>query len=188
MSAPTQVQAEAAALTPHAPSHWRTLAPLGNRKYRLLLLGQLISLVGDAFYSVALPWYMLTQGGGAANLGLVLTAYGIPMGAATLLGGWLSDKLRPRRVMLVSDFSRALIVGALAWLTFGAHMPLWGIAILTATLGLFDGMFMPASNAVIPDLLPEDQFQTANGLYFSLSRLAQMIGPALAGAAVSGVG
>lgn len=172
------------------------LAPLRHRDYCLLVAGQLISLIGDAFYAIALPWYMLTRGGGPASLGLVMTAYGVPMGIATLLGGWLSDKLRPRRVMLVSDCIRTFIVGGLAWLTFGGAAPVlqgpgapvWGIAICTAALGLFDGMFMPASNAIAPDLLPDEQLQAANGLSYSLARLAQMIGPAVAGAVVAGVG
>ncbi len=170
------------------------LAPLGFRDYRLLFAGQLISLIGDAFYAVALPWYMLTRGGGAASLGLVLTAYGVPLGAATLLGGWLSDRLRPRRVMLFSDFIRTFILLGLAWLTFGGgapflnSVPLWSIAAFTAALGLFDGMFTPASNAIAPDLLPDDQLQAANGLFYAMARFVQMTGPAFAGAVVASVG
>jgi predicted MFS family arabinose efflux permease len=160
-------------------------APLRYRDYRLLFLGQLISGLGDAFYAVALPWYMLTQGGGPANLGLALTAYGIPMGASTLLGGWLSDKLRARRVMLVSDFARIFVLVGLAWATFGVHAPLWQIAVLTAALGAFDGLFMPASQAIAPDILPDEQLQSANGLFYALMRLAQMVGPALAGLVVA---
>lgn len=170
-----------------APRRGGILGPLRYRDYRLLFLGQLISALGDSFYAVALPWYMLTQGGGAANLGLALTAYGVPMGAMSLVGGWLSDKLRARRVMLVSDFARIFVVGGLAWVTFGAHAPLWQIAALTATLGVFDGLFMPASMAVAPDLLPDDQLQAANGVYFGLMRLATMVGPALGGLVVSQV-
>jgi MFS family permease len=183
-------------VAPKARKRGGMFAPLGNRDYRLLFAGQLISLIGDAFYAVALPWYMLTQGGGAKNLGLVLTAYGVPLGAATLLGGWLSDKLRPRRVMLFSDFIRMLILAGMAWLTFGAAAPfavwgvppLWAIAAFAAALGFFDGMFIPASNAIAPDLLSGDQLQAANGLYYSLARLAQMIGPSIAGAAVANLG
>jgi MFS family permease len=173
------------------------LGPLRYNDYRLLFAGQLISFVGDAFYSVAMPWYMLKQGGGAANLGLVFTAYGVTLGAATLLGGWLSDKLRPRRVMLFSDFIRAFILAGLAWLTYGGGAPflsagqaapLWAIASFTAALGFFDGLFMPASSVIAPDLLPDDQLQAANGLYYALGRGAQLIGPTLAGATVSRFG
>ncbi|HEX8995387.1 MAG TPA: MFS transporter [Ktedonobacterales bacterium] len=161
------------------------LAPLGYREYRLLFIGQFVSSIGNTFYSVALPWYMLTQGGGAINLGLALTAYGVPLGATTLLGGWLSDKLRARRVMLIADAACAAVTGGLAWTTFGAHAPLWEIAALTATMGAFEGLFAPASQAIAPDLLPEDQLQAANGLFFALMRMAQMIGPSLAGLIVA---
>ncbi len=160
-------------------------APLRYRDYRLLFTGQLISSIGNTFYSVALPWYMLTQGGGPINLGLVLTAYGVPLGATTLLGGWLSDKLRARRVMLIADAACAVVTGGLAWATFGAHTPLWVIAALTAAMGAFSGLFAPASQAIAPDLLPENQLQAANGLFYALMRLAQMVGPALAGLVVA---
>jgi predicted MFS family arabinose efflux permease len=173
---------------PVAPRKRRSpamLAPLGYRDYRLLFIGQLISSIGNTFYSVALPWYMLTQGGGVINLGLVLTAYGAPLGVTTLLGGWLSDKLRARRVMLFSDAACAVVTGGLAWATFGAHAPLWVIAALTAAMGAFEGLFAPASQAIAPDLLPEHQLQAANGLFFALMRLAQMVGPSLAGVVVA---
>ncbi len=171
-----------------APRRWRApamLAPLGQRDYRLLFIGQLISSIGNTFYSVALPWYMLTQGGGPVNLGLVLTAYGAPLGVTTLLGGWLSDKLRARRVMMIADAACAIVTGGLAWATFGAHQPLWVIAALTAAMGAFEGLFAPASQAIAPDLLPDDQLQAANGLFFALMRLAQMLGPSLAGLVVA---
>ncbi len=186
---PTEALNDAPVATAEKPAKPRRnggmFAPLRYRDYRLLFVGQLISALGDAFYIVALPWYMLTQGGGPANLGLALTAYGIPMGVMTLAGGWLSDKLRARRVMLVSDFARIFVLAGLAWATFGVHAPLWQIAALTAALGAFDGLFMPASSAIAPDLLPEDQLQAANGLYFALMRLAQMVGPTLAGLVIA---
>lgn len=188
---------DAPEVAPEDRSRGGMLAPFGVRDFRLLFAGQLISLIGDAFYAVALPWYMLTQGGGAQNLGLVLTAYGVPMGAATLLGGWLSDKLRARRVMLFADFIRTFIMAGMAWLTFtggapllagGRVAPLWSVAALAAALGLFDGLFMPASNAVTPEVLPDDQLQAANGLTYAIARGAQMIGPAVAGATVTHLG
>jgi predicted MFS family arabinose efflux permease len=180
--------APTALTAPTAPRQWRgpaMLAPLGYRDYRLLFAGQLISSIGNTFYSVALPWYMLTQGGGPVNLGLVLTAYGAPLGVTTLLGGWLSDKLRARRVMLIADAACAVVTGGLAWATFGAHASLWVIAALTAAMGAFEGLFAPASQAIAPDLLPESQLQAANGLFFALMRLAQMVGPSLAGLVVA---
>src|SRR5438309_3654540 len=86
-------------------------APLKARNFRLLFGGQLISTIGDAFYAVALPWLVLTNGGSAQELGIILSAYGIPRVGSVLLGGVLSDRLRPRRVMLLADAVRAVLVG-----------------------------------------------------------------------------
>src|SRR6266567_8488200 len=89
-----------------------TLAPLRVRDFRLLFGGQMISTIGDMFYAVALPWLMLSSGRSPQELGIVLAAYGVPRVATLLLGGLLSDRLRPRRVMLLADLMRALSVGA----------------------------------------------------------------------------
>src|SRR5258707_6831114 len=88
--------------------------PLKVRNFQLLFGGQTISVIGDALYLVALPWLILTTGGSAEVLGIVLAAYGIPRAGCMLVGGWLSDRLRPRRVMLLADAARLLLVGLLA--------------------------------------------------------------------------
>ncbi len=77
-------------------------SPLNVRNFTLLFGGQTISVIGDALYLVALPWLVLTTGGSAQELGIVLAAYGIPRALSMLVGGWLSDRLRPRRVMLIA--------------------------------------------------------------------------------------
>lgn len=93
--------------------------PLRVRNFALLFGGQTISVMGDVLYLVALPWLVLTTGGSAQELGIVLATYGIPRALSMLLGGWLSDRLRPRRVMLVADAVRMLLVGLLAALALG---------------------------------------------------------------------
>ncbi len=92
----------------------RGLAPLRHRRFRLLVAGQLTSNVGDAFYAVALPWYVLATHGGALLLGTVLAAYGIPRTALLLVGGQLSDRWRPWTVMMATDAFRTVGAGALA--------------------------------------------------------------------------
>ncbi len=79
------------------------LAPLRVRDYRLLFSGQLISTIGDAFYAVALPWLVLTNGGNAQELGIILSAYGIPRIGSVLLGGVLSDWRSDSRYVAIWD-------------------------------------------------------------------------------------
>jgi MFS family permease len=172
-------------------SHWQPihfltnlLVPLHYRDFRLLFSGQLISIIGDNFYEVALPWLVLSKGGNAQDLGIVLVAYGIPRVSTVLVGGWLSDRLRPRRIMLSADCARMLLVGALAALAVWGHPAIWQICALVAPLGLFAGLFIPASWAMTPDVLPDDALQAGNSLNFSWVQLANLAGPVIGGLVV----
>src|SRR5258708_12807219 len=78
------------------------MRPFKVRNFNLLFAGQTISIIGNALYAVALPWLILTTGGNAQELGIVLAAYGIPLAVSMLAGGWLSDRLRPRRGLFVA--------------------------------------------------------------------------------------
>lgn len=161
------------------------LGPLRVRNYRLLFGGQAISTIGDAFYAVALPWLVLTNGGNAQELGIVLTAYGLPRIGTVLLGGVLSDMLRPRRVMLLADSVRAVFVGALALLALRGHPSLWQLLVIAVPLGTFEGLFLPASFAMLPEVLQDEDLQAGNALNFSSIQLANLVGSGLAGIVVA---
>jgi MFS family permease len=161
------------------------LAPLRVRDYSLLFSGQLISIIGDAFYSVALPWFMLSGGGGAQALGFLLTAYGVPRAGCILLGGPLSDRLRPRRLMLLSDIMRALLMGIFALLVLAGHPQFWLLCVLAALLGGFTGFFTPAAWSITPDLLSDVDLQAGNALTTGMTQTALMIGSSIAGFVVS---
>ncbi len=159
--------------------------PLRYRDFRLLFSGQLISVIGDQFFAVALPWFVLTAGGSPQDLGLILSAYGIPRVATVLLGGMLADRWRPRRVMLLADAARTVVVGALAALALFGHPDFQQIGALAIALGIFDGFFIPAGWAVVPDVLPEEALQAGNSLSFSWTQLANLAGPSIAGVVVT---
>ena len=161
------------------------LAPLRVRDFRLLFVGQMISTVGDMFYAVALPWLMLSSGHTPQELGIVLATYGVPRVGTLLLGGLLSDWLRPRRVMLLADIMRALLVGVLAVLVFTGRTSVLPLCAVAAPLGAFAGLFLPAYYAVLPEILGADALQAGNALNTSSLQLALLIGSGLAGLVVS---
>jgi MFS family permease len=159
--------------------------PFKVRNFNLLFSGQMISVIGDALYAVALPWLILNNGGNAQELGVVLAAYGIPRAASMLLGGWLSDRLRPRRLMLIADIVRALLMGILAALALWGHPTVWQLCAVAVPLGALGGAFMPASMAIAPELLKDDDLQASNALIFSSMQGATLVGSALAGVVVA---
>jgi MFS family permease len=161
------------------------LAPLRVRDFCLLFVGQMISTIGDMFYAVALPWLMLSSGHTPQELGVVLATYGVPRVGTLLLGGLLSDWLRPRRVMLLADIMRALLVGVLAVLVFTGRTGVLPLCAVAAPLGAFAGLFLPAYYAVLPEILGADALQAGNALNTSSLQLALLIGSGLAGLVVS---
>lgn len=159
--------------------------PLKVRNFNLLFGGQTISVIGDALYTVALPWLVLTTGGSAEELGTVLAAYGIPRALSMLAGGWLSDRLRPRRVMLIADAVRLLLVGLLAVIAMGGHPTLFQLCAIAVPLGAFGGAFLPASQSILPETLSTDELQAGNGLMQASRQGANLIGAAVAGVIVA---
>ena len=160
-------------------------SPLKVHNFTLLFGGQTISTLGDALYVVALPWLILTTGGSPQELGLVLTAYGIPLAASMLVGGWLSDYLRPRLVMLLADTVRLLLLAILAMLALLGHPTLWQFCVIAVPLGALKGVFMPASMAMVPETLSQDDLQAGNGLMMASMQGSNLVGSALAGVVVA---
>src|SRR5579875_2004655 len=161
------------------------LQPFKVRNFCLLFGGQTVSTIGDALYAVALPWLILSNGGSAQEIGVVLAAYGIPRVGCVLLGGWLSDRLRPRWLMLIADAIRAVLVGILAGLALHGHPALWQLCAVAFPLGACMGLFLPASSAILPDLLKDEELQAGNALTFSSTQAATLVGSAIAGVVVA---
>src|SRR5881275_2066696 len=92
--------------------------PLRSPNYRLWLLGGTISLLGDQFYLVALPWLVLQQTGSALTMGTILMAGAIPRAVLMLMGGVVSDRISPRKIMMGTASARTAcvtIIGLLVW-------------------------------------------------------------------------
>src|SRR5579871_1600044 len=96
--------------------------PLLNRDYRILWIGNTLSGCGDQFFLVALPWLILQLTGSAATLGGILMVEAIPRAALMLIGGAVTDRLSPRRIMIFTAAARALLVAGLAALIWDHHI------------------------------------------------------------------
>lgn len=166
----------------------RLLGPLQIRDFRLLWLGQAVSVVGDEFYFIALSWLTLQLTGSALALGGVLTAAAIPRGILMMAGGALSDRLSRRQVMLISDSTRAVLVAILAGVTLTGVVQLWHLYVLAVLFGTIDAVFYPASDAILPGLVGEGQLPAATALSQFSTRGAAFVGPAAAGILIAVAG
>jgi MFS family permease len=161
---------------------------LQSRKFRLLASGQFVSNVGDGLYAIALPWYVLSHHGGAILLGAVLAAYGIPRTCLIVVGGHLADRFGSWTVMMGADIGRLALAGGLALLAATRHPDLITLAPIAFGLGAGEGLFLPASFAIMPTLVAEDQLQSGNAMLSAGTQLAAFAGPALGGVVVGTIG
>lgn len=98
---------------------------LRQRNFRLLWIGEGISLLGDQFYMIALPWLVLKMTGDALAVGGVLAVAAIPRALFMLIGGAFTDRFSPRTVMLGSNLLRMIIVTLLTVLVIAGSTNLW---------------------------------------------------------------
>jgi predicted MFS family arabinose efflux permease len=166
----------------------RSLAPVRHRGFRLLVTGQLASNFGDAFYAVALPWYVLAGHGGPLLLAAVLAAYGIPRTALVAIGGHASDRWHPWTVMMTADAVRAVAVAVLAAAALSGPPDAVVLIPIAAVIGAGEGLFLPGSFSIIPPLLPDADLQAGNALAISGTQLASFAGPVIGGGLVAVAG
>lgn len=159
-------------------SFWAILK-LSN--FRLIWLGEGISMLGDQFYMIALPWLVLRLTGDAFAMGTVLAMAGIPRAAFMLLGGAITDRFSPRLVMFYSNIARMLLVAGLTALLLFGVVQLWMLYLFALSFGLADAFFFPAQSSIVPQVAPKKHLQTANAIIQGTGQLSLFAGPALAG-------
>ncbi|MEM1391800.1 MAG: MFS transporter [Cyanobacteria bacterium P01_H01_bin.150] len=155
--------------------------PLTVRNFLLLYIGENVSLLGDQFYIIALPWLTIELTNSGISLGTVLMAGAIPRAVLMLFGGAFSDRFSPRLVMLVSNALRGLLIVSFALLVASDSTQLWHLYFFAVSFGILDGFFIPASKSIIPTLVSKEQLIASNTLSQGTSQLILLIGPTLGG-------
>jgi MFS family permease len=164
-----------------APSRARVLQALRSRNFRLLWTGQTISMLGDTAFLVALGWRTFTLTGSARSLGYVLTLQGVGLLLTVLVGGALADRYDRRKLMLVSDFARFGLIGALTVVDGLGHLSIGILLGLAFAEGLATGFFTPALGGLVPLVVEEPRLGSANALIGMARQGSLLIGPSVAG-------
>ncbi|MDQ3753823.1 MAG: MFS transporter, partial [Acidobacteriota bacterium] len=133
-----------------------------NRGFRLLWLGQVVSQLGDWFNTIAVYTLVLNLTGSGRAVGLVLVARFLPTVVIGPLAGVVADRYSRRRIMIISDVVRAVVV--LGFLFIRRPDQVWIIYALTVLQLAASTFFEPAKSAVIPSLVAERDLVTANAI------------------------
>jgi MFS family permease len=163
-------------------------AVMAIRNFRLLWAGQGTSLLGDQFYLIAMPWLVLQRTGDSLALGAVLALAGLPRAIFMLLGGAVTDRFSPRKIMLISDLVRLGLMLGLTALMLLNSIQTWMLYAFSVLFGIAAGFFLPASNAIVPKLVGKENLQAGNALTQGTGQLAQFVGPVLVGGLIAWAG
>ena len=152
-----------------------------ERNFVMVVIGQIISLFGNAILRFALPLYLLNETGSAALFGIVSACAFIPMIILGPIGGIIADRVNKRNIMVVLDFSTAALVLGIILLLGKVNI----VALLFCALFLLygiQGAYQPAVQASIPLLLSGESIMQGNAVINLVSSFAGLIGPVLGGA------
>lgn len=173
--------------TPAASAHG-VEHPLRNPLYRLWLIGSTISLLGDQFYLVALPWLILQQTGSAVAMGALMMTGSIPRAFLMLMGGVVTDRMSARKIMITTAITRTLCVAVIGLLIWFRVLEMWELYALAVAFGVADAFAAPAQTAYLPSLLQAEQLVAASSIGQTTAQLTTIAGPVPAGFVIKTLG
>ena len=153
---------------------------LFSKDFILVVVGQIISLFGNATIRFALPLYLLNLTGSSALYGTVMACAFIPAILLSPVGGIVADRVNKRNIMVILDFFTAAVI-----LAFFLLMNRVGIVpLVTVTLMLLYGIagaYQPSVQASVPALTDQDNYMAANSIINMVGSFSSLIGPVLGG-------
>ena len=165
------------------PGHERQSAfsSLRHRDFRLLWMGQIVSVIGSQMQLAAINWHIYVLTGSPLALGLLGACRALPIILCSLMGGVVADVVDRRRLMIVTQSSMLACSGLLALVTFSGMKHAWPIFLLTAIASGAWAFDTPARQALMPMLVPPKDFQNAVSLGMLMFQIGMITGPPLAG-------
>jgi MFS family permease len=163
------------------------LAPLRHRNYRLLYVGQAVSLLGSMITYVALPYQMYHLTGSTLAVGLLGLAELVPLLTTAFVGGLLADAVNRRRMAQVSDVALAAGSATLALLA-ATGTSAWMLYLVAAWMSAVGGLQRPSLESLAPRLVEKDEMPAVAALAMFRGSVGMIAGPAIGGVLITIVG
>ncbi|MFF4711250.1 MFS transporter [Streptomyces eurythermus] len=158
------------------------------RNYRLFFAGQVVSNTGTWMQRIAQDWLVLSLTGSSAAVGITTALQFLPMLLFGLYGGVLVDRLPKRPTLLVTQSAMAVTGLALAALTLSGQVQVWHVYVAAFAVGLATVVDNPARQSFVSEMVGPEQLQNAVSLNSANFQSARLVGPAVAGLMITGVG
>lgn len=162
--------------------------PWSHPPFRFLVLGQVITNLGNGLAPAALAYGIVDAGGGTSDVGFVAAGYGVAFAAALLAGGALGDLVASKaRLMVQSSLARAVVQASAAGLLL-AGVPIGWIVATAALNGVITALSVPSSRSITPATVPREVLGRAVRIRSLSQESARIAGIAATGALVNALG
>ncbi len=163
----------------------RTFQSLGNPHFRMLWFGMLASFMAMQMNILARGYLAYDLSKSATALGIVTMVRGLPQLFLSPLGGVIADRVDKRRLLLITQVMMAVLSFANVILIATGIIEVWHLAALSLAEGFVFAFNMPSRQAIIPEIVSDEELMNAVALNNSGMNLTRVLGPSLAGALIS---
>ena len=155
-----------------------------QKRILLFLTSQCITLFGSTLVQMSLVWYATMQTSSGTWVATFTVCSYLPQFLISFLGGVWADRYHRKKLIIGADLLIAvatfIMVLAIPQISSESTL-LGGLLVMSIIRSLGAGIQMPAVNAVIPQLVPEDQLMRYNGIYVTMQSIVNFVAPAAAG-------
>lgn len=161
---------------------------LWNKNFFLLWQGQLASCLGDAFYSIALGFWVLDKTGSSTVMAVLMAAVSIPRLVIGPFAGVIVDRFDRKKLILIGDFVRGIGMLLVGYAAVNNILEVWMVIVVGIICGVCSAFFNPAISSVIPDLVSSDNIVRANSAQQISTSTTSLIGSMSGGFIYSAIG
>ena len=152
-----------------------------NKNFIIIVIGQIISLFGNAIQRFSMSLYLLEFTGSTAAFANILAISTIPYILFAPIAGKLSDNINKKKIMVYLDFFCSILIGLYAIILFSNNDNTYIVAIMMFLLSICYTLYGPAVTTSIPQIVDEDKLTSANGIINQVGSIVNFIAPILAG-------
>lgn len=152
-----------------------------NRAFLFLWLSSTSSFLALSIYLFAEQWYVIRALGQESALGIVMMVTLIPRVLLMTVGGVWADRFKRSKIMLVSSFTRCLLVFVMITLLHLHLLNLWSLLFFALLFGILDAFFSPANQSLLPLLVPKEMLTRSNSFIQTSNQVAMFAGPMIGG-------
>lgn len=152
-----------------------------NKNFIIIVIGQIISLFGNAIQRFSMALYLLEFTGSTAAFANILAVSTIPYIIFAPIAGKLSDNINKKKIMVYLDLFCSILIGAYAFILLKGKDSELVVATVMFMLSVCYTLYGPAVVSLIPQIVEEDKLTSANGIINQVGSIVNFIGPILAG-------